>query len=157
MRIFPPRPSIIVDALPQQVSPESLRGKQADSLLLTWEQRRWMRGRFTTVLGRKIGIALPTGTTPAPGTILYVGADWYLRIEAATEAVLEILPADCAEAVKIAFEVGNLHFPLAHVGGKILVPDDKAMVRLLERLGVRYERRDTIFNPIGNVQLHQHG
>ena len=149
--------TLIIDHLLATVNPEDLKGKQEDKLVFTWEQRRWMRGRFTTALGRKIGIALPTGTTPAPGAILYIGADWYLRIEAATESVLEILPADCAEAVKIAFEVGNLHFPLAHVEGKILVPEDKAMVRLLERLGVRYERRQAIFDPLGNAQLHQHG
>ena len=45
-----------------------------------------MRGRFTTERGRKIGIALPTGTTLVPGAILYVGADWYLKIEAAIES-----------------------------------------------------------------------
>jgi urease accessory protein UreE len=149
--------TLIIDRVAAAANPEDLKGKQEDKLVFTWEQRRWMRGRFTTALGRKIGIALPTGTTPAPGTILYVGADWYLRIEAAPEAVLEILPADCAEAIKIAFEVGNLHFPMAHVEGKILVPDDKAMVRLLERLGVSYERRETIFDPIANAQSHQHG
>jgi urease accessory protein UreE len=149
--------TIIIDRIADAANAENLKGKQEDKLIFTWEQRRWMRGRFTTALGRKIGIALPTGTTPAPGTILYVGTDWYLRIEAAPEAVLEILPADCAEAVKIAFEVGNLHFPLAHVDGKILVPDDKAMVRLMERLGVSYERQETIFDPIANSQSNPHG
>jgi len=149
--------TLIIDHLAAVANPEDLEGKQEDKLVFTWEQRRWMRGRFTTAQGRKIGFALPTGTTPAPGTILYVGADWYLKIEAATEAVLEISPANCVEAVKIAFEVGNLHFPMAQVEGKILVPDDKAMVRLMERLGARWERRQTIFDPIGSAQLHQHG
>ncbi len=115
-----------------------------------------MRGRFTTERGRKIGIALPTGTTLAHGSILHVGADWYLKIEAAIESVLEIFPSDYNEAVKIAFEVGNRHFPLALEESKILVPDDKAMVRLMERLGARWERRRAIFDPIGNTQLHQH-
>ena len=49
-----------------------------------------MRGRFTTAAGRKIGMALPTGTVLAPGAILWVGADWYLKVEAAAEPVLEI-------------------------------------------------------------------
>ena len=61
------------------------------------------------------------------------------------------------EAVKIAFEVGNRHFPLALEKNKILVPDDKVMVRLLERLGAAWERRKAIFDPIGNTQMHQHG
>ncbi len=148
---------LIIDRLISPVSEEILRAKEDDKLVLTWEQRRWVRGRFTTDKGRKIGLALPTGTTLAPDAILWVDQDWYLRVEAATESVLEIFPSDYAEAVKIAFEVGNRHFPLAMQGDKLLVPDDKAMVRLMDRLGAPWERRQAVFNPIGNTQGHQHG
>ena len=79
-------------------------------------------------------------------------SDWYLKVEAATESVLEILPSGYAEAIKIAFEVGNRHFPLALHENTIQVPDDTAMVHLLDRLGVKWERRQTVFNPIGNTQ-----
>jgi urease accessory protein len=146
--------TLIIDCLPPSANQEVLRAKEEDRLVLPWEQRRWMRGRFTTTQGRKIGIALPTGTTLSHGVILHVGADWYLKIEAAIEAVLEIVPSDYDEAVKIAFEVGNRHFPLALDKSKILVPDDKVMVRLMERLGAPWERRQAIFDPIGNTQLH---
>jgi urease accessory protein len=149
--------TLIIDSVHPPINPEELRAKEEDKLILTWEERRWMRGRFTTVHGRKIGIALPTGTTLAPDVILYVGTDWYLRVEAAVEPVLEIFPSDYNEAVKIAFEVGNRHFPMALEESKILVPDDKVMVRLMERLGAPWERRQAIFHPIGNTQLHQHG
>ena len=149
--------TLIIDRLYPSANQDDLRAKEEDKLVLTWEQRRWMRGRFTTKRGRKIGIALPTGTTLTPGAILYVGADWYLKIEAAIEAVLEIFPSYYDEAVKIAFEVGNRHFPLALEESKILVPDEKVMVRLIERLGATCERRQAIFDPIGNTQLHQHG
>jgi urease accessory protein len=148
--------TLIIDRVAGAATPEALLGKQEDKLVFTWEERRWMRGRFTTTRGRKIGIALPTGTNPAPGSILYIGPDWYLRIEAAEEAILEISPADTAEAVKIAFEVGNRHYPIAFDAGKILVPDDKAMMQLMERLGVRCEKRQAIFDPIGNAHQHQH-
>jgi urease accessory protein len=148
---------LIIDRLIPPVSEETLRAKEDDKLVLTWEQRRWVRGRFTTDKGRKIGLALPTGTTLAPDAILWVEKDWYLRVEAATESVLEIFPPNYAEAVKIAFEVGNRHFPLAMQGNKLLVPDDKAMVRLMDRLGALWERRQAVFNPIGNTQGHQHG
>ena len=149
--------TLIIDRLQPSTNEDALRAKEEDKLVLTWEQRRWMRGRFTTVKGRKIGVALPTGTTLAHGAILYVAADWYLKIEAAIEPVLEIVPSDYNEAVKIAFEVGNRHFPLALEESKILVPDDKVMVRLMERLGAPWERRQAIFDPISNTQLHPHG
>lgn len=148
---------LIIDHLISPVSQDALRAKEDDKLVLTWEQRRWVRGRFTTEKGRKIGLALPTGTILAPDAILWVEQDWYLRVEAATESILEISPSDCAEAVKIAFEVGNRHFPLAVQENKLLVPDDKAMVRLMDRLGAPWERRQAVFNPIANTQGHQHG
>jgi urease accessory protein len=148
--------TLIIDRLHPSASHDDLCAKEEDKLVLAWEQRRWMRGRFTTVQGRKIGVALPTGTTLSPGAILYVGADWYLKIEGAVESVLEIFPSGYNEAVKIAFEIGNRHFPLALEKSKILVPDDKIMIRLMERLGASWERRQAIFDPIGNMPLHQH-
>jgi urease accessory protein len=148
---------LIIDHLISPVSQDILRAKEDDKLVLTWEQRRWVRGHFTTEKGRKIGLALPTGTTLSPDAILWVEQDWYLRVEAATESILEISPPDSTEAVRIAFEVGNRHFPLAMQGNKLLVPDDKAMVRLMDRLGALWERRQAVFNPIANTQGHQHG
>jgi urease accessory protein len=148
---------LIIDHLISPVSQDILRAKEDDKLVLTWEQRRWVRGHFTTEKGRKIGLALPTGTTLSPDAILWVEQDWYLRVEAATESILEISPPDSTEAVRIAFEVGNRHFPLAMQGNKLLVPDDKAMVRLMDRLGAPWERRQAVFNPIANTQGHQHG
>lgn len=148
--------TLVIDRICPSPLADELRGKEEDRLVLTWEERRWMRGRFTTERGRKIGIALQTGTIVAPGAILHVGADWYLKIEAAAEAVLETIPADCREAVKIAFEVGNHHYPLAYTNGRILVPDDKVMTRLMERLGVKCERRREIFDSVGGAPLHRH-
>src|SRR5258706_2622763 len=118
VRIFPARPSIIVDELPARVSSADLQGKEADRLLLTWEQRRWMRGRFTTVSGREIGIALPTGIQVEPSKTLWIGPDWYLTMEAANEPLLVVQVGDWERAIRIAFEVGNLHFPLAVEGDR---------------------------------------
>src|SRR5580658_3546944 len=137
MRIFPAPPAIVVDALPTNVNDTDLEGKEIDRLLLTWEQRRWMRGRFTTRNGREIGVALPTGMQIEPGRIMWIGPDWYLTMGAASEPLLAIRAADREDAIRIAFEVGNLHFPLAVAGERLLVPDDSAMLQLLNRLGVR--------------------
>ena len=151
-----PGTALIIDELIPHPAALDLRGKQEDTLVLTSEQRRWVRGRFTTAKGREVALALPTGTILSPGAILRVEPDWYLKIEAAPEPVLAISPADSAEAIRIAFEVGNRHFPLALENGLILVPDDIAMVQLFDRLGVRFERRQEIFRPIGHAHRHAH-
>lgn len=149
MRIFAARPAIIVDALPTGVKPADLQGKETDRLPLTWEQRRWIRGRFTTEKGREIGVALPTGVQIEPGQIMWIGPDWYLIMEAAREPLLAIHAADRQETIRIAFEIGNLHFPLATAGEKLLVPDDPAMSQLLDRIGASWERCCLAFQPIG--------
>jgi urease accessory protein UreE len=63
--------------------------------------------------------------------------------------VLAATPRDLAEAIRLAFDVGNRHFSLAIDGPALLVPDDTAMEQLLTRAGVPWERRQAVFNPIG--------
>ena len=156
MRIFRASPMVVVGALPTLVSPADLQGKDADRLLLTWEQRRWIRGRFSTEKGRTIALALPTGTQIEPGQILWIGTEWYLTMEAAVEPLLVIHTRDRQQAILTAFEVGNLHFPLAIDADSLLVPDDSAMVQLLNRIGVRWEKRSAAFQPMGKGQRHEY-
>ncbi|HUO33720.1 MAG TPA: urease accessory protein UreE [Candidatus Acidoferrum sp.] len=151
-----PNTALIIDHLPDHAATHHLHGKQEDTLVLTSEQRRWVRGRFTTAQGREIALALPTGTVLSPGAILVVESDWYLKILAAPEPVLAVLPSDNKDAIRIAFEVGNRHFPLALQENLLLVPDDTAMVQLFERLGVHFERRNETFHPIGHTHRHAH-
>jgi urease accessory protein len=147
---------LLIDHQISHARAADLLERQCDSLVLTSEQRRWVRGRFVTSLGREIALSLPTGTILEPGQILCVEADWYLRVQAAPEPVLAISPADSRNAVRIAFEVGNRHFPLAMEGEKLLVPDDPAMVQLLDRLGVAWVRAKEVFQPFGHGHRHEH-
>jgi hypothetical protein len=39
-------------------------------------------------------------------------------------------------------------------GDALLVPDDTAMVQLLDRIGVSWERRLAVFQPIGKAHSH---
>ena len=133
-----------------------LAGKERDTLRLTSEERRWARRRLTTERGREVALALPTGSTLRAGDILWVEPDWYLEVEPAPEPVIAVFPGDHAEALRLAFEVGNRHFPLALEGKALLVPDDPAMEQLLTRQGAKWERRTAVFNPIGSGHAHEH-
>jgi urease accessory protein len=146
----------------------ALGGKERDTLRLTWEERRWTRKRVETTAGRMVALALPTGSVLRDGDVLAVEEQWYLVVEARPEPVLAAVPRDRAEAIRLAFDVGNRHFSLALEGEALLVPDDAAMVQLLTRSGVRWERRQAVFNPIGGggqghdeaaspVDGHRHG
>jgi urease accessory protein len=146
----------LVDHSAHPVAPAALAGKSRDTLVATWEERRWVRRKATTRAGREIALALPTGSVLQPGHVLHVGDDWYLEVEAAPEPVLVIRPRDQPEGLRIAFEVGNRHFSLAIDGDRLLVPDDSAMVQLLGRLGVPYEKATAVFTPVGAGHRHEH-
>ncbi|HXJ82027.1 MAG TPA: hypothetical protein VMS64_25500 [Candidatus Methylomirabilis sp.] len=145
---------VVITAPQLAVTAEALLGKERDTLRLTWEERRWTRRRATTTGGRELALALPTGSVLRHGAVVALEADWYLAIEGRPEPVLAVAPRDCAEAVRIAFDVGNRHFPLALDGECLLVPDDGAMEQLLSRLGVRWERRQALFDPVGAGHAH---
>src|SRR5580693_5842185 len=98
---------LVVDQLPGTVAAEALEGREADKVVLTWEQRRWTRGRMVTLGGREIAVALPTGSVLEPGSILCVEPTWYALIEAAQEKTLAISPPSRHIALRVAFEVGN--------------------------------------------------
>ena len=147
---------LVVEHLPGPVAAEDLRGKEADRLLLTWDQRRWARGRFSTSKGREIALALPTGTRLEPGHMVCVEADWYLTVEAVPEPVLAIYPRNREEAIRMAFEIGNRHLPLELEADILMVPDDAAMVRMLDRTGVPWGRRLAAFNPVPKSSGHEH-
>jgi urease accessory protein len=145
----------LIEQLPAPQASATLAGLQRDTIVMTSEERRWCRRRATTAGGREIALALPTGTTLDPGAIIAIGPGWYLEVEAAPESVLAMRPHDRDEAIRVAFEVGNHHFPLALDGDELLVPDDTAMEQLLTRLGVAWTRRLAVFKPIARGHSHE--
>jgi urease accessory protein len=148
---------VVITAPAVPVVSAALEGRRRDTLCLTWEERRWTRKRVVTTGGREVGLALPTGSRLKPGDIVAVEADWYLEIEGRPEPVLAVTPRSRDEAIRIAFDVGNRHFPLAMEGDDLLVPDDTAMEQLFCRLGVVWQRRAAVFAPLGGADGEEHG
>ena len=146
--------AVVVTQPPGRVQEAELAGRERDALVLTAEERRWGRRRVVTERGREVALALPTGSVLTPGEVLHVAPEWYLVVEAATEAVLAVAPRSHQEALRVAFEVGNRHFTLAVDGGRLLVNDDPAMESLLRRLGVPFERTRAVFVPLGHGHRH---
>ena len=147
---------VVITEPASPVTSSDLEGRQRETLRLTWEERRWTRRRVVTSSGREVALALPTGSVLQPGDVVAVEADWYLQIEAQPEPVLAVTPRNREEAIRVAFDVGNRHFPLAIDGADLLVPDDTAMEQLLVRLGLTWRRCTAVFAPLG-AQAHDHG
>jgi urease accessory protein len=146
--------TLVITAIPTQVTDVELADLERDPLVLTAEERRWARRRVRTQGGRELALALPTGTLLRPGEVLFVGPAWYVAVEAAVEPVIAVAPRSREEALRVAFEVGNRHFTLAIDGDRLLVPDDPAMEQLLERLGIPWRRGRASFEPVGAGHRH---
>ena len=146
---------LTVERIAPHISEGERAAKERDYLSMTSEERRWVRRRAISARGRVVALALPTGTVLHPSDILANEPRWYLEVEAAEEPVLAVRPRDYQAALRVAFEVGNHHFPLAIDGEKLLVPDDTAMLQLLNRLGEPWERIRAVFDPIAKGHRHE--
>jgi urease accessory protein len=145
---------VVITEPPGRRPEAELAGLERDALALTAEERRWGRRRVRTRAGRALTLALPTGSTLTPGDVLYRDRFCYVVVEAAREPVLVVTPRSRAEALRVAFEVGNRHFTLALDGDRLLLPDDPAMEQLMGRLGVPWERAQAVFTPLGAGHRH---
>ena len=128
---------ILVERLPTAVPAP---GSSADTVVLTWEERAKTRQRVTTQSGRDVAIKLPTGTRLPPGTLLLLGDDFHIEVIAAEEDVWLIRAPDAGTLVRVAYEIGNRHFPIEIGDGWVAVRYDHTLVELWERLGVAGER-----------------
>lgn len=143
---------ILVEQLP---SAAPAPGSSPELLVLTWEERAKTHQRVTTQAGREIGIKLPTGTQLLPGTVLHVGDDFHVEAAAACEDVWLIQTADVRALLRVAYEIGNRHFPIDIGDDSVAVLYDHTLAELWERLGIVAQR---VRRPFLSVQRpsHQH-
>jgi len=146
--------AVVIAGLPLARAARDLTGLEADVVDLTADERRHPRRRVTTRGGRVLVLALPRGEVVAPGVLLHVGADWYATVTAAPEPVLAVSPRSPGERIAVAHAVGSLHGAVALDGERLLVPDEPAMERALDRLGVPWARARLPFLPISTGTPH---
>lgn len=143
---------IIVDNLPTGAVPPA---SELDPLVLRWEQRSKSHQVVVTNGGREIGVKLPTGTRLPPGLVVHIGAGFHVEVVAAVEDVWEIQAADPRTLLRVAYEIGNRHFPIDIRAGSLRVLYDHTLQDLWERLGVRAERvRQPFSSDHGSVHHH---
>lgn len=124
---------LIVDHLP---TGSPLPSSLPDPVVLTWDERTKTHQRVTTQAGREIGIKLPTGSRLLPGTVLYIGDTFHVEVVAACEEVWVIQTADVRALLRVAYEIGNRHFPIDIGDESLAVLYDHTLAELWERLGI---------------------
>jgi len=128
---------ILVEQLPHSALAP---GSSADRVVLTWEERTKTHQRVVTQGGREIGIKLPTGTPLLPGTVVYVGDTFHVEVAAAPEDVWLIRTPDVRALLRVAYEIGNRHFPIDIGDDCVAVLYDHTLAELWARLGIVAQR-----------------
>lgn len=122
---------------------------------LTLAKRRW---RGTAADGVEFGFDLEHPL--ADGDVFFRSDTGVYQLSQRPEPVLEIpLGTDPANAARLGWRLGNLHFPLAFAAGDpvALVVDDPAVRGMLAREHLAFTPAERIFRPISGGHSHGHG
>ena len=121
---------------------------------MTLAKRRW---RGVAEDGAEFGVdldaPLPDGAAVFQcGTAVYVLAQRY-------EPVLEVRKAECgmqneAEAARLGWMIGNLHFQIEITGDVVRVVDDPAVRQLFEREHIAFTACMRVFKPLSGAHHH---
>jgi urease accessory protein len=117
---------------------------------VTLAKRRW-RGRAADA--REFGFDLDDPL--ADGDVFFETAAVRYQIEQEPEPVLEVPFGAPPDAARLAWKIGNLHFPIAVTADAIHAPDDSAVRQLLEREGIAHRPTRAVFRPLQGS--HSHG
>ena len=100
------------------------------------------------------------------GAVFFESATHRYHIRQTPESVLAIrLAGDATEAAETGWQIGTLHMPVQVAVGEIRVGDDPAVRQLFTSMGIAFEIKDEIFQPMkGSIgaghshdNSHDHG
>jgi urease accessory protein len=90
------------------------------------------------------------------GSFFFNSSSSAYYIKQQPEAVIEIVcPSDPSAAARIGWMLGNLHFPIEIIEGRVRVCDDSAIRQMLVREGFSHYSTEAIFQPLSGA--HSHG
>jgi urease accessory protein len=118
----------------------------------TLAKRRW---RGVADDGREFGFDL---TEPLhDGSVFFVDKESSYAIAQKPEPILELrveAGSPIADQMRVAWMIGNLHFPIEIGTDRIRVADDPALRQLFQREYLPYEARENVFHPLSGHHHH---
>jgi urease accessory protein len=143
---------IIHHALPDAPADRATVRIPVDRLMLA--KRRW---RGVAEDGAEFGFDLETPLSDdAP---VFASADAVYRIAQKYEPVIEVQSSafaagKAADAARLGWMIGNLHFQIEVAGDIVRVSDDPAVRQLFEREGIAYVACKRVFHPLSGGHHH---
>jgi len=131
--------------------------KAVGSLTLNFDQRHRRRIRLTDDLGQELLLDLPEAVAMADGDGLQLDDGRWLRIQAATELVVEIRHADSSQLVRLAWHLGNRHLPTEIRDDVLRIRPDHVIEDMLRGFGAELMKVQVGFQPEGGAYgKHDH-
>jgi urease accessory protein len=117
----------------------------------TLAKRRW---RGAAEDGRQFGFALEKPLQHR--NCFFESTTHAYVIEQTQEPVLIVALTTAEAAARVAWHIGNLHFPLALRGNQLVVEDDTAIRQLFDRENIPFATAESVFQPLSGAFHHSH-
>lgn len=148
--------SLLITKALGQLQDFNSTGKEIDWLELEWEELNKRILRKRTESGKDVAISLEESGTLRYEDVLFEDEDTLIVIRTKLEDVYVITPKTMQEMGKMAFEIGNRHTPCIIEEDEILVRYDHTLDKLMDEVGVSYERSERRFKEAFKYRGHQH-
>ena len=125
--------------------------KAVGSLTLDYENRHRRRIRLITDGGAEVLLDLSKAVAMAHGDGLRLEDGRWLSVKAAPEALIEVRSPDATRLARIAWHIGNRHFPAQILDGAIRIRPDHVMEAMVAGLGGVMMRIEAPFQPEGGA------
>jgi urease accessory protein len=130
-----------------------------DVLALPFEQRCKSRLRATLMSGEEIGLFLERGTILRGGDRLIADDGRVVRVESATEKLIEVRAENAESLARAAYHLGNRHTAVQIGDGWLRFAADHVLAQMLAGLGIETSVLDSAFEPEPGAYAaghHQH-
>lgn len=127
-----------------------------DEIQLTWDDRHRRRIRMTSNGGKDFLLDLPKAVALADGDQLVLDDGSRVRVCASAEPVADI-HADSPDALaRIAWHLGNRHWPTQLLDNGLRIRFDHVLVEMVAGLGGRVTVHEAAFQPESGAYAHEH-
>ncbi|WP_257350384.1 urease accessory protein UreE [Pseudalkalibacillus decolorationis] len=147
---------MLIQKVIRNIDDEKEAPKRREWIELDWEELNKRILRKTTDQGTDVAISLDQDQPLHFGDLIYEDKERQIAVRTKLEEVIVIHPKTITEMGKAAFELGNRHTPCLISENEIIVRYDHTLGKLLEEVGVGYERSERRFKQPFKYRGHQH-
>ena len=136
----------------------SWTGLAAETVTLPFEDRHRRRIRMTDDAGVDFLLDLADAVRLADGDALVLDQGGKIVVRAAMERVADLQCGDPADALRLAWHIGNRHTPVQVLpSGVLRIAHDHVLVAMAQGLGASATERNAPFQPEGGAYAPGHG